>query len=78
MADRIAIKRLTASDCTLFEAVFRFNDARTRKHKPERRCTGPFSAVACLNNAATFSQAKPRGGLRPASFKPGFQAIRAG
>ena len=32
---------------------------------------GPFSVVAYLNNAATFSQAKPKGGLRPASFKPG-------
>jgi hypothetical protein len=32
---------------------------------------GPFSAVACFNNAATFLQAKPRGGLRRASFKPG-------
>jgi len=29
---------------------------------------GPFSAV---KNTATFSQAKPRGSLRPASFKPG-------
>ena len=31
MADRIAIKRLTASDCTLFEAVFRSIDAGNQK-----------------------------------------------
>ena len=31
MADRIAIKRLTASDCTLFEAVFRKIDAGNQK-----------------------------------------------
>jgi hypothetical protein len=31
MADRIAIKRMTASDCTLFEAVFRKIDAGNQK-----------------------------------------------